>query len=293
MNLGIGLKRLLTKGQKNARMLADLKTNPKSKYAKLSDAEKNNLIRLVYKDDMSDDELFNAIRNQIQSKRNFNTPEVKDYTKSVQDYDYNEPFDKELYSQLTEPNTKLEQQADKILNEDTYHKLTEEDRTLTQKVSNQTKEEQLSDYIDTLTREDLPALRNRMIQYNEGKSSSLSADLQNKLKNKYLELLLNNEANQLDYDIRQARLDKLNKQQYAIDRMYDEQINPEKYRYKKVQYDPRYSQRSQTGKAPYNPEFTNYEDPRTEDLDRILEYRIRKQQEEFQPYRNFNQEDLR
>ena len=75
--------------------------------------------------------------------------------------------------------------------------------------------------------------------------------------------------------------------------MYDEQMNPEKYRYRKAQYDPRYSQRSQTGKVPYNPEFTNYEDPRTEDLDRVLEYRIRKEQEEFQPYRNFNQEDLR
>lgn len=293
MNLGVGLKRFLTKGQKNARMLADLKTNPKSKYSKLSDAERDNLIRLIYKEGMNDDELFDAIRNQIQSRRNFNTPKVKDYTKTVTDYDYNEPFDKELYSQLTKPDTKLEQQADKILNEEAYRKLTEEDKALTQKVSNQTKEEQYSDYIDTLTKEDLPSLRNRMIQYNEGKSSSLSTDLQNKLKNKYLELLLNNEANQLDYDVRQANLDKLNKQQYAIDRMYDEQMNPEKYRYKKVQYDPRYSQRSQTSKVPYNPEFTNYDDPRTGDLDRILEYRIKKEQEEFQPYRNFNQEDLR
>lgn len=293
MDLGVGLKRFLTKGQKNARMLADLKTNPKSKYAKLSDAEKNNLIRLVYKEGMNDNELFDAIRNQIQSKRNFNTPEVKDYTKSVYDYDYNEPFDSELYSQLTKPNTKLEQQADKILNEDAYHKLLKEDQALTQKVSSQTKDEQLSDYIDTLTKEDLPSLRNRMIQYNEGKKSSLSPKILDKLKNKYLELLLNNESNQLGYDIRQAEFDKLNKQQYAIDRMYDEQLNPEKYRYRKVQYDPRYSQRKQTGKVPYNPEFTNYEDPRTEDLDRVLEYRIRKEQEEFQPYRNFNQEDLR
>ena len=293
MDLGVGLKRFLTKGQKNARMLADLKTNPKSKYAKLSDAEKNNLIRLVYKEGMNDNELFDAIRNQIQSRRNFNTPEVKDYTKSVYDYDYNEPFDKELYSQLTKPNTKLEQQADKILKEDDYRKLTEEDRALTQKVSSQTKDEQLSDYIDSLTKEDLPSLRNRMIQYNEGKQSSLSPKIQNKLKNKYLELLLNDEPDQLGYDLRQAELDKLNKQQYAIDRMYDEQMNPEKYRYRKAQYDPRYSQRSQTGKVPYNPEFTNYEDPRTEDLDRVLEYRIRKEQEEFQPYRNFNQEDLR
>lgn len=293
MDLGTGLKRFLTKGQKNARMLADLKTNPKSKYSKLSDTERDNLIRLVYKEGMNDDELFNAIRNQIQSRRNFNTPVVKDYTKRVSDYDYDEPFDKELYSQLTKPNTKLEQQADDILNEDAYRKLTEEDKALTQKVSNQTKDEQLSDYIDTLTKEDLPSLRNRMIQYNEGKQSSLSPEIQDKLKNKYLDLLLNNEANQLDYDVRQADLDKLNKQQYAIDRMYDEQINPEKYRYRKVQYNPDYSQRSQTGKAPYNPEFTNYEDPRTEDLDRILEYRIRKEQEEFQPYRNFNQEDLR
>lgn len=293
MDLGVGLKRFLTKGQKNARMLADLKTNPKSKYAKLSDAEKNNLIRLVYKEGMNDDEFFDAIRNQIQSRRNFNTPEVKDYTKPVYDYDYNEPFDKELYSQLTKPNTKLEQQADKILNEDAYRKLIEEDRALTQKVSSQTKDEQYSDYIDTLTKEDLPSLRNRMIQYNEGKKSSLSPELQDKLKNKYLELLLNNEPDQLGYDLRQADLDRLNKQQYAIDRMYDEQINPEKYRYRKAQYDPRYSQRRQTGKVPYNPEFTNYEDPRTEDLDRVLEYRIRKEQEEFQPYRNFNQEDLR
>lgn len=293
MDLGVGLKRFLTKGQKNARMLADLKTNPKSKYAKLSDAEKDNLIRLVFKEDMNDDELFDAIRNQIQSRHNFNTPTVKDYTKPVSDYDYNEPFDKELYSQLTKPNTKLEQQADKILNEDAYRKLTEEDRALTQKVSNQTKDEQLSDYIDTLTKEDLPSLRNRMIQYNKGKQSSLSPELQDKLKNKYLDLLLNNEPDQLGYDLRQANLDKLNKQQYAIDRMYDEQINPEKYRYRKVQYNPRYSQREQIGKVPYNPEFTNYEDPRTEDLDRVLEYRIRKEQEEFQPYRNFNQEDLR
>ena len=293
MNLGVGLKRFLTKGQKNARMLADLKTNPKSKYAKLSDAEKNNLIRLVYKEGMNDDELFDAIRNQIQSRRNFNTPEVKDYTKSAYDYDYNEPFNKELYSQLTKPNTKLEQQADKILNEDAYRKLIEEDRALTQKVSNQTKDEQYSDYIDTLTKEDLPSLRNRMIQYNKGKQSSLSPEILDKLKNKYLELLLNNEPDQLGYDLRQAELDRLNKQQYAIDRMYDEQLNPEKYRYRKAQYDPRYSQRNQTGKIPYNPEFTNYEDPRTEDLDRVLEYRIRKEQEEFQPYRNFNQEDLR
>lgn len=293
MDLGVGLKRFLSKGQKNARMLADLKTNPKSKYAKLSDAEKNNLIRLVYKEGMNDDELFDAIRNQIQSRRNFNTPEVKDYTKSVYDYDYNEPFDNELYTQLTKPNTKLEQQADKILKEDAYRKLLKEDQALTQKVSNQTKDEQYSDYIDTLTKEDLPSLRNRMIQYNEGKQSSLSPKIQDKLKNKYLELLLNNEPDQLGYDLRQAELDRLNKQQYAIDRMYDEQINPEKYRYRKAQYDPRYSQRSQTGKVPYNPEFTNYEDPRTEDLDRVLEYRIRKEQEEFQPYRNFNQEDLR
>lgn len=293
MDLGIGLKRFLTKGQKNARMLADLKTNPKSKYAKLSDAEKDNLIRLVFKEGMNDDELFDAIRNQIQSRHNFNTPTVKDYTKHVSDYDYNEPFDKELYSQLTKPNTKLEQQADKILNEDAYRKLIGEDRALTQKVSSQTKDEQLSDYIDTLTKEDLPSLHNRMIQYNEGKQSSLSPELQDKLKNKYLDLLLNNEPDQLGYDLRQANLDKLNKQQYAIDRMYDEQLNPEKYRYRKVQYNPRYSQREQIGKVPYNPEFTNYEDPRTEDLDRVLEYRIRKEQEEFQPYRNFNQEDLR
>lgn len=293
MDLGVGLKRFLTKGQKNARMLADFKTNPKSKYAKLSDAEKNNLIRLVYKEGMNDDELFDAIRNQIQTKHNLNTPTVKDYTKSVSDYDYNEPFDKELYSQLTKPNTKLEQQADKILNEDAYRKLTEEDRALTQKVANQTKDEQYSDYIDTLTKEDLPLLRNRMIQYNEGKKSSLSPKIQDKLKNKYLELLLNDEPDQLGYDLRQADLDRLNKQQYAIDHMYDEQLNPEKYRYRKTQYDPRYSQRSRTGKVPYNPEFTNYEDPRTEDLDRVLEYRIRKEQEEFQPYRNFNQEDLR
>ena len=293
MDLGIGLKRFLTKGQKNARMLADLKTNPKSKYAKLSDAEKNNLIRLVYKEGMNDDELFDAIRNQIQTRRNFNTPEVKDYTKSVSDYDYNEPFDKELYSQLTKPNTKLEQQADEILKEDDYRKLLKEDQALTQKVLSQSKDKQYSDYIDTLTKQDLPSLRNRMIQYNEGKQSSLSPKIQDKLKNKYLELLLYDEPDQLGYDLRQAELDRLNKQQYAIDHMYDEQINPEKYRYRKVQYDPRYSQRSQTGKVPYNPEFTNYEDPRTEDLDRVLEYRIRKEQEEFQPYRNFNQEDLR
>lgn len=293
MDLGVGLKRFLTKGQKNARMLADLKTNPKSKYAKLSDAEKNNLIRLIYKEGMNDNELFDAIRNQIQTRRNFNIPKVKDYTKSVYDYDYNEPFDSELYTQLTKPNTKLEQQADKILKEDDYRKLLKEDQALTQKVLSQTKDEQYSDYIDTLTKEDLPSLRNRMIQYNEGKQSSLSPEIQDKLKNKYLELLLNNEPDQLGYDLRQAALDRLNKQQYAIDHMYDEQLNPEKYRYRKVQYDPRYSQRSQTGKVPYNPEFTNYEDPRTEDLDRVLEYRISKEQEEFQPYRNFNQEDLR
>lgn len=293
MDLGVGLKRFLTKGQKNARMLADLKTNPKSKYAKLSDTEKNNLIRLVYKEGMNDDELFDAIRNQIQTRHNFNTPKVKDYTKSVSDYDYDEPFDKELYSQLTKPNTKLEQQADKILNEDAYRKLLKEDQTLTQKVSSQTKDDQYSDYIDTLTKEDLPSLRNRMIQYNEGKQSSLSPKIQDKLKNKYLELLLNDEPDQFGYNLRQANLDRLNKQQYAIDRMYDEQLNPGKYRYRKAQYDPRYSQRKQTGKVPYNPEFTNYEDPRTEDLDRVLEYRIRKEQEEFQPYRNFNQEDLR
>ena len=65
MDLGTGLKRFLTKGQKNARMLADLKTNPKSKYSKLSDAERDNLIRLIYKEGMNDDELFDAIRNQI------------------------------------------------------------------------------------------------------------------------------------------------------------------------------------------------------------------------------------
>lgn len=293
MDLGVGLKRFLTRGQKNARMLADLKTNPKSKYAKLSDAEKNNLIRLVYKEGMSDNELFDAIRNQIQTRHNFNTPTVKNYTKSVSDYDYNEPFDKELYSQLTKPNTKLEQQADKILNEDAYRELLKEDQALTQKVSSQTKDEQLSDYIDSLTKVDLPALRNRLIQYNEGKPSSLPEYLQKKLNNKLIELLLNDEPDQLDYDLRQTELDRLNKQQYAVDRMYDEQLNPEKYRYRKVRYDPRYSQRSQTGKVPYNPEFTNYEDPRTEDLDRVLEYRIRKEQEEFQPYRNFNQEDLK
>lgn len=107
-----GLRRL-------ALQTANLKTNPKSKFAKLSDVAKERLINDVYVENMTDDELFSAIANRIQQ---YNFP--KNPNKQLS----NNNFTK------TVSNSELEKQADDILaanpeevSEDVYYLPTQND----------------------------------------------------------------------------------------------------------------------------------------------------------------------
>ena len=109
--------------RKNAKMLLDMKANPKSKYAKLSDVAKERLINQVYSEDMTDDELISAIVDKIQQQKMPKNPKY-------------EIKPSKLKSNVDDINTNsdLERQADEILKAnpeeefvDTYYLPTQDD----------------------------------------------------------------------------------------------------------------------------------------------------------------------
>lgn len=109
--------------QKNAKMLLDMKANPKSKYAHLSDVAKERLINDVYTEDITDDELISAIIDRINE---FNYP--KNPNKQISKTALDDLPD------IGEANPELERQANKILADnpeeefvDAYYLPTQED----------------------------------------------------------------------------------------------------------------------------------------------------------------------
>lgn len=93
--------------RKYALMTAQMKANPKSRFAHLHPIVQERLVNSVYNPDMSDDELFKAIANKIVQH-----PMPKNPTKeaAVSQLDYEKSYD-----ELIAPNRKLEAEADKIL----------------------------------------------------------------------------------------------------------------------------------------------------------------------------------
>ena len=93
--------------RKYALMTAQMKANPKSRFAHLHPIVQERLVNSVYHPDMSDDELFKAIANKIVQH-----PMPKNPTKeaAVSQLDYEKSYD-----ELIAPNRELEAEADKIL----------------------------------------------------------------------------------------------------------------------------------------------------------------------------------
>lgn len=96
--------------RKYALMTAQMKTNPKSRFAHLHPVAQERLVNSVYSPDMSDDDLFKAIADKIVQH-----PMPKNPTKeaAVTQLDY-ENLESE-YDRLIQPNKALEDEADKIL----------------------------------------------------------------------------------------------------------------------------------------------------------------------------------
>lgn len=90
--------------QKNAKMLLDMKANPKSKYAHLSDVAKERLVNDVYTENMSDEELISAIIDRINQYNYPKNPNKQISRTALDDL-----------PEVNEANPKLEQQADEIL----------------------------------------------------------------------------------------------------------------------------------------------------------------------------------
>lgn len=86
---------------------AELKTNPKSRFARLHPSARKRIVDSVYQDNMTDDELFKAISDKIMQH-----PMPKNPTKeaAVSQLDYEKSYD-----ELIAPNKELEAEADKIL----------------------------------------------------------------------------------------------------------------------------------------------------------------------------------
>ena len=93
--------------RKYALMTAQMKANPKSRFAHLHPIVQERLVNSVYNPDMSDDELFKAIADKIVQH-----PMPKNPTKeaAVSQLDYEKSYD-----ELIAPNRELEAEADKIL----------------------------------------------------------------------------------------------------------------------------------------------------------------------------------
>lgn len=115
MNLA-GLRKL-------ALQTANLRTNPKSKFAHLSDIAKERLINQVYKDNMTDDELFSAISDRIQQYNYPKNPNKQINRTALDDL-----------PEVSEANPELERQANRILaenpeeiGEDVYYLPTQND----------------------------------------------------------------------------------------------------------------------------------------------------------------------
>lgn len=93
--------------RKYALMTAQMKTNPKSRFARLHPVAQERLVNSVYSPDMTDDDLFKAIADKIVQH-----PMPKNPTKeaAVSQLDYEKSYD-----DLIAPNRALEAEADKIL----------------------------------------------------------------------------------------------------------------------------------------------------------------------------------
>lgn len=93
--------------RKYALMTAQMKTNPKSRFARLHPVAQERLVNFVYTPDMSDDELFKAIADKIVQQPMPKNP-TKEAAVSQRDYE-------KSYDELIAPNKALEAEADKIL----------------------------------------------------------------------------------------------------------------------------------------------------------------------------------
>ena len=89
---------------------AELKTNPKSRFARLHPNARKRIVNSVYQDNMTDDELFKAISEKVMQH-----PMPKNPTKeaAVTQHDYENMASE--YDRLIQPNKALEAEADKIL----------------------------------------------------------------------------------------------------------------------------------------------------------------------------------
>jgi hypothetical protein len=86
---------------------AELKTNPKSRFARLHPNARKRIVDSVYQDNMTDDELFKAISDKIMQHPMPKNP-TKEAAVSQRDYE-------KSYDELIAPNKELEAEADKIL----------------------------------------------------------------------------------------------------------------------------------------------------------------------------------
>lgn len=93
--------------RKYALMTAQMKTNPKSRFARLHPIAQERVINSVYSPDMTDDELFKAIADEIVQYPMPKNP-IKEAAVSQKDYE-------KSYDELIAPNRALEDEADKIL----------------------------------------------------------------------------------------------------------------------------------------------------------------------------------
>lgn len=86
---------------------AELKANPKSRFAHLHPSVRKRIVNSVYQDNMTDDELFKAISDKIMQHPMPKNP-TKEAAVSQKDYE-------KSYDELIAPNKALEDKADEIL----------------------------------------------------------------------------------------------------------------------------------------------------------------------------------
>lgn len=101
--------------RKLALYLAENKANPKSKFAHLHPSVKERVVNTVYQPNMTDDELFSAIADEVSK---YNMPKNPLYKKeaAISQQDYEDALEaKTEYDRLISPNKNLEKQADEIL----------------------------------------------------------------------------------------------------------------------------------------------------------------------------------
>ena len=101
--------------RKLALYLAEQKTNPKSKFAHLHPSVKERVVNTVYQPNMTDDELFSAIAEEV-SKHNMPKNPMYKKEAAVSQQDYEDVLEaKSEYDRLISPNKNLEKHADEIL----------------------------------------------------------------------------------------------------------------------------------------------------------------------------------